>query len=562
VGHRAPHRRRGRRDLARHGRVCPRSASSASTRTTGGAWPTPAPTVRARRSSGTRARPTVPMAVRPTRRPTIATSRSGTSCSCSSSSSPDGSQVPLPRPSIDTGAGLERMLSVLQGVDSVWETDRAPRLIDGVASTGWRTALRRPTTRSDVSMRDPRRPRALDHLPRQRRRLPVERGPRVRAAPHHASRRPPRLPPRHRLAGAAHAGRRRRRHDGRRLPRAREEPRRSSSDVARARRSGSARHVKHRLDHPRRRARARARGPSCPATSRSCCTTRTGSRSRSPRRSPPSAGVDRRPRRLRGAEMAAQRRERARRRGRVLTAATSPRRLPRRRSRQFGTEFDGYASRPRRVVCSTPPSTGARSPVDTSPSCSIARRSTRSPAARWATPATIGPETGMAHVVDTTFALANLRHTGSNRSRARSTLGQIATASDRRGAARCDPAQPHRDTSPALGVPQACSATTSSSRGAGGTRSAALRLQSLRSRHRRPDRRDRTPRQRRGAGERPGRVSTRRRRTHAEAAGAIAFFGDKYGDIVRVLEAGSALDRALRRHARPGDSVTSARSRS
>jgi alanyl-tRNA synthetase len=33
---------------------------------------------------------------------------------------PDGSRTPLPRPSIDTGAGLERILTLLQGVDAVW----------------------------------------------------------------------------------------------------------------------------------------------------------------------------------------------------------------------------------------------------------------------------------------------------------------------------------------------------------------------------------------------------------------------------------------------------------
>ena len=37
--------------------------------------------------------------------------------------SADGSRVLLPKPSVDTGAGLERILALLQGVDSVWETD-------------------------------------------------------------------------------------------------------------------------------------------------------------------------------------------------------------------------------------------------------------------------------------------------------------------------------------------------------------------------------------------------------------------------------------------------------
>src|SRR3954452_8146343 len=48
--------------------------------------------------------------------------------------SPDGSRTPLPRPSVDTGAGLERILALLQGVDSVWETDLMLPLIETAAS--------------------------------------------------------------------------------------------------------------------------------------------------------------------------------------------------------------------------------------------------------------------------------------------------------------------------------------------------------------------------------------------------------------------------------------------
>ena len=45
-------------------------------------------------------------------------------------STPEGQEVPLPKPSIDTGLGLERTVAVLQGVNSVWETDEFVALLD------------------------------------------------------------------------------------------------------------------------------------------------------------------------------------------------------------------------------------------------------------------------------------------------------------------------------------------------------------------------------------------------------------------------------------------------
>ena len=50
------------------------------------------------------------------------------------SQSADGEKTPLPRPSIDTGLGLERMAMVLQGVDTVYETDVLRGLISEVES--------------------------------------------------------------------------------------------------------------------------------------------------------------------------------------------------------------------------------------------------------------------------------------------------------------------------------------------------------------------------------------------------------------------------------------------
>ena len=46
----------------------------------------------------------------------------------------DGTTGPLPRPSIDTGAGLERILPVLQGVDSIFATDLFAPMIETAQS--------------------------------------------------------------------------------------------------------------------------------------------------------------------------------------------------------------------------------------------------------------------------------------------------------------------------------------------------------------------------------------------------------------------------------------------
>jgi len=63
----------------------------------------------------------------------------------------DGNDTDLPRKNIDTGAGLERILSVLQGVDSVFETDVLAPIVEAAQSVTGRSMGTDDAT--DVSLR-------------------------------------------------------------------------------------------------------------------------------------------------------------------------------------------------------------------------------------------------------------------------------------------------------------------------------------------------------------------------------------------------------------------------
>ena len=63
----------------------------------------------------------------------------------------DGSTTPLPSPAIDTGLGLERILTVMQGVDSVWETDEISIIIEKIEQLAG--VSYGEEERSDISMR-------------------------------------------------------------------------------------------------------------------------------------------------------------------------------------------------------------------------------------------------------------------------------------------------------------------------------------------------------------------------------------------------------------------------
>ena len=94
----------------------------------------------------------------------------------------DGTDVPLPKPSIDTGMGLERIAAVMQGVTDNYDTDTFKALIEASE------ALTGTKARGRANGEPPRncRPFALDQLPARRWRHAVERRARLCAAPDHA----------------------------------------------------------------------------------------------------------------------------------------------------------------------------------------------------------------------------------------------------------------------------------------------------------------------------------------------------------------------------------------
>ena len=107
----------------------------------------------------------------------------------------DGKLTPLPKPSIDTGAGLERVTAVLQGVVSNYDTDLFTPLIKRAAELTGASLAQGNGERGQVEERGvaagDRRPCAGGDVPDLRRRRAGQRRTRLRAAQDHSPRHSP-----------------------------------------------------------------------------------------------------------------------------------------------------------------------------------------------------------------------------------------------------------------------------------------------------------------------------------------------------------------------------------
>ena len=205
AGHRLSHRRRGGRALEEDRRPSRRPASSASRPATiSGRWAIPARADPARRSSTTTARTSGAALPAARTRTATASSRFWNLVFMQFEQVTKEERVDLPRPSIDTGMGLERIAAVLQGVTR--QLRHRPFQASDPTPRQSATGVTAPRARIARAIPRHRRPSARLELPDRRRRAAVERRPRLCAAPHHAPRHAPRATARRRRAADVAAG--------------------------------------------------------------------------------------------------------------------------------------------------------------------------------------------------------------------------------------------------------------------------------------------------------------------------------------------------------------------